>query len=110
MRPLLARHFVQHGMVRNAIHSIQNVLPAVRRAGVTVTIGTFERAGFIKNRRGIITILDFNMLEEVLLRMLPAHPRTGRGAPGLKSIVEGSFRRNRAFSYCRLATRSGAAD
>jgi hypothetical protein len=65
VRPLLARHFVQHGMVRNAIHSIQNVVPAVRRAGVTVTIGTFERAGFIKNRRGIITILDFNMLEEV---------------------------------------------
>ena len=97
-------------MVRNAIHSIQNVVPAVRRAGVSVTIGMFERAGIIKDRRGIITILDFNMLEEVLLRMLPAHPRTGRGAPGLKSIVEGSFRRNRAFSYCRLATRSGAAD
>jgi CRP-like cAMP-binding protein len=46
-------------------HEFLSMMLAVRRAGVTVAIGTFERAGFIKNRRGIATILDLDMLEEV---------------------------------------------
>jgi len=38
---------------------------AVRRAGVTVATGTLEQAGFLRNRRGIVTILDTEGLEEV---------------------------------------------
>ena len=37
----------------------------VRRAGVTVVCGAFQRAGFIRYRRGHIAILDRAKLEEV---------------------------------------------
>ena len=32
---------------------------------VTVATGTFEQAGFIRNRRGIVRIIDVEALEEV---------------------------------------------
>ena len=36
----------------------------VRRSGVTVALQQLERAGLISHRRGVITILDRQALEE----------------------------------------------
>jgi CRP-like cAMP-binding protein len=46
-------------------HEFLAMMLAVRRSGVTVAAGLFERAGFIKNRRGRVTILDPESLEEI---------------------------------------------
>jgi CRP-like cAMP-binding protein len=46
-------------------HEFLSMMLAVRRAGVTVATGTLQQAGFIRNRRGIVTILDTEGLEEV---------------------------------------------
>jgi CRP-like cAMP-binding protein len=46
-------------------HEFLAMMLSVRRSGVTVAAGLFERAGFIKNRRGKVTILDPMSLEEI---------------------------------------------
>jgi CRP-like cAMP-binding protein len=46
-------------------HEFLAMMLSVRRAGVTMAAGALERAGFIKNRRGHVTILDSEGLEEV---------------------------------------------
>jgi CRP-like cAMP-binding protein len=46
-------------------HEFLSMMLAVRRAGVTVATGTLQQAGFIRNRRGVVTILDTEGLEEV---------------------------------------------
>jgi CRP-like cAMP-binding protein len=61
---LLARHRIGSDQVP-LTHEFLSMMLAVRRAGVTVAIGTLEAAGFIKNRRGLVTIVDLEALEEV---------------------------------------------
>jgi hypothetical protein len=46
-------------------HEFLAFMLAVRRAGVTVATGTLQQAGFIRNRRGIVTSRDTEGLEEV---------------------------------------------
>jgi CRP-like cAMP-binding protein len=46
-------------------HEFLAMMLSVRRSGVTMAAGLFERAGFIKNRRGKVTILDPASLEEI---------------------------------------------
>ena len=61
---LLARH--RNGADELPLtHEFLAMMLAVRRAGVTVATGTFEQAGFIRNRRGIVRIIDVEALEEV---------------------------------------------
>jgi CRP-like cAMP-binding protein len=61
---LMARHRI--GLDELPLtHELLAMMFAVRRAGVTVATGSLERAGFIRNRRGRVTILDVEALEEV---------------------------------------------
>ena len=46
-------------------HEFLAMMLSVRRAGVTMAAGLFEKAGFIENRRGQITIRDVDGLKEV---------------------------------------------
>jgi CRP-like cAMP-binding protein len=46
-------------------HEFLAMMLSVRRAGVTMAAGFFEKAGFIENRRGQITIRDVDGLKEV---------------------------------------------
>ena len=46
-------------------HEFLSMMLAVRRAAVTVATGTLQQAGFLRNRRGIVTTLDTEGLEEV---------------------------------------------
>jgi CRP-like cAMP-binding protein len=46
-------------------HEFLAMMLSVRRSGVTMAAGLFERAGFIKTRRGKVTILDPASLEEI---------------------------------------------
>src|SRR5205814_3817381 len=61
---LLTRHRLGSDQVP-LTHEFLSMMLAVRRAGVTVTTNTLQQAGFIRNRRGIVTILDTEGLEEV---------------------------------------------
>ena len=93
---LLARH--RNGADELPLtHEFLAMMLAVRRPGVTVATGTFEQAGFIQNRRGIVRIIDVEALEEVsceCYRLIREQELALLGRnPLLKAASDGTVRR-----------------
>ena len=73
---LLARH--RNGADELPLtHEFLAMMLAVRRPGVTVATGTFEQAGFIQNRRGIVRI--------IVLRRSKRFPANATGSFGSRN-------------------------
>jgi CRP-like cAMP-binding protein len=63
-RWLLMTHDRVHGMEFELTHEFLSVMLGVRRAGVSVAMGTLQAAGIVRYARGRVTVLDRAKLEE----------------------------------------------